>query len=156
MNLYLEARAKSVSSIQALKTNVILSPQQAVDIYIVKLENNALSLQEKSTCPREVAKAYGVNVKTIRDIWVGRTWVRETMHLDKTRNAMPHTQRFPGRPKGAKDKKKRSRLPSGGGIVRKNTFAAVNGKHAEEIPKSSHIDDPFHDDWLFWSGIADC
>jgi hypothetical protein len=52
---------------------------------------------------------YGVSVKTIRDIWVGRTWYRSTFHLDPSKPVAFHRlQRKPGRPRGAKDSKPRA------------------------------------------------
>ena len=50
-----------------------------------------------STC---LANFYGVHEKTVRDIWTGRTWSRETWHLDAARAV--HIKSI-GRPKGRKD-----------------------------------------------------
>ncbi len=49
---------------------------------------------------------FGVSEKAIRDIWTGRTWSRETWHLDTTR---PLQLRAIGRPKGCRDKKPRKK-----------------------------------------------
>jgi hypothetical protein len=57
-----------------------------------------------------LARAYGVSVKTVRDIWVGRTWYRATFHLDPTKPFIPERlQKRAGRPRGAKDRKPRSK-----------------------------------------------
>ena len=57
-----------------------------------------------------IASEYGVSEKAVRDIWSGRTWSKETWHLEPSR-----VMRFKriGRPKGSKDlqpRKKRSNL----------------------------------------------
>jgi hypothetical protein len=54
----------------------------------------------------EVATVYGVSEKAIRDIWNGRTWSRETWHLDTSR---PLHLKLTGRPKGCRDSKPRKR-----------------------------------------------
>jgi hypothetical protein len=62
-------------SIQACRTRVILSEQQAIKIYEVKLANDAPSLPgSKNIRAAQLAVEYGVSDKTIRDIWRGRTW----------------------------------------------------------------------------------
>ena len=47
-----------------------------------------------------VSKLYGVCEKAVRDIWTGRTWSKETWHLDEAR---PLPIRKMGRPLGRKD-----------------------------------------------------
>ena len=57
---------------------------------------------------KELARTFRVSVKTVRDIWVGRTWYRATLGLDKTKPIMiDRLDKKPGRPKGAKDSKPR-------------------------------------------------
>ncbi len=57
-----------------------------------------------------LAKMYGVSAKTVRDIWVGRTWYWATYSLDLTKPiSTERLQRKLGRPRGAKDSKPRSR-----------------------------------------------
>jgi hypothetical protein len=59
---------------------------------------------------KELAGIYGVSVKTVRDIWNGRTWYRDTYELDKSNPIAPERlQKKPGRPKGARDFKPRTR-----------------------------------------------
>ena len=52
----------------------------------------------------KVARLYGVNEKTIRDIWTARTWAAETWHLDTSRAPKVKTA---GRPLGCRDSKPR-------------------------------------------------
>ena len=52
----------------------------------------------------QVATVYGVSEKAVRDIWKGRTWPRETWHLDTSR---PLQLKLTGRPKGCRDSKPR-------------------------------------------------
>jgi hypothetical protein len=57
-----------------------------------------------------LARMFGVCVKTVRDIWGGRTWYRATFHLDQSKPFTPERlQKKAGRPKGAKDRKPRAR-----------------------------------------------
>ena len=54
--------------------------------------------------------SYNVSEKTIRDIWKGRTWFRDTLHLDAARaDLADRLQRRPGRPRGSKDVRPRRR-----------------------------------------------
>ena len=48
----------------------------------------------------KTARAYAVSEKTVRDIWTGRTWAKETSRLDASRT-IKVTQM--GRPKGRRD-----------------------------------------------------
>ena len=47
--------------------------------------------QAKTSCTpaTAVGRAFGVNEKTVRDIWAGRTWAKETWQLDPSRCASP-------------------------------------------------------------------
>jgi len=58
-----------------------------------------------------LARTFGVSVKTIRDIWIGRTWYRATFDLDpcKQEEAPIRLHKKPGRPRGAKDSKPRTK-----------------------------------------------
>jgi hypothetical protein len=53
-----------------------------------------------------VSSLYGVSEKAVRDIWTGRTWSRETCHLDTSR---PIRFKKIGRPTGSKDVKPRKK-----------------------------------------------
>ena len=103
---------KPVSSIQACKTRAILTEAQAITIFHAKPATADASIER--ACAAKVAEDYGVSDKTIRDIWKGRTWFRETMHLDPNRAAMVDRLKQPGRPKGSKDKERRQRGPARG------------------------------------------
>ncbi len=57
-----------------------------------------------------LARMYGVSAKTVRDIWVGRTWYWATYPLDLSKPiSTERLERKLGRPRGAKDSKPRSR-----------------------------------------------
>jgi hypothetical protein len=62
--------------------------------------NDATSRSERVSAAT-VARDYHVSVKTIRDIWTGRTWIREIVHLDPVRSAMVKRLKLPGRPSGS-------------------------------------------------------
>ena len=66
-------------------------------------QSDALDIYRKKgsvTSAAAVSKLYGVSEKAVRDIWTGRTWSKETWHLDKSR---PLPIRKMGRPLGRKD-----------------------------------------------------
>ena len=79
------------------KPRARLSEDQAITIF-----------QSKSSASSAVnlARVYGVSEKAVRDIWKGRTWSKETWHLDTSR---PFQLKLTGRPKGCKDKKPRKK-----------------------------------------------
>jgi hypothetical protein len=54
-----------------------------------------------------LSKLFGVNEKTIHDIWRGCTWSRETWHLDTSRPLK--CKQTAGRPKGSKDTKPKAK-----------------------------------------------
>ena len=86
-----------MSSIDHLATTPQSKPQarltatEAVEIFRCK---------DTKTRSTAVSKMYGVNEKTIRDIWRGRTWSKETHHLDPSRVL---TTKKLGRQQGRKD-----------------------------------------------------
>ena len=66
-------------------------------------ESDALNIYNcKGTISKSaaIAKLYGVSEKAVRDIWTGRTWSKETWHLDESR---PIPTKKMGRPLGRKD-----------------------------------------------------
>ena len=84
----------------------ILVFEQAQDIFRYK----SISFAKERDKAGILARVYGVSVKTIRDIWVGRTWYRATFNLDPSKPITPERlQRRAGRPKGAKDSTPRAR-----------------------------------------------
>ena len=90
--------------IQSSKHRAILSVKQAICIFELKLQMDSSNYGSQSRSAKIVAGLYGVNEKTVRDIWQGRTWSCETWHLDSTR-MLKYTR--PGRPNDCKDKKAR-------------------------------------------------
>ena len=87
-----------VASIPTCKTRAILTAEQAIEIFKMKLSSQpAVRIKNLSAC--KVAFAYGVSEKTVRDIWKGRTWLRETMHFDPAHIVMAARRRPPGRPR---------------------------------------------------------
>ena len=84
----------------------ILTDEQARDIFRHKPSPNSKERDRAGI----LARTYGVSVKTVRDIWVGRTWYRATVHLDPSKPvSAERLQRRPGRPRGAKDSRPRTR-----------------------------------------------
>jgi hypothetical protein len=73
-----------------------LMEKQAVEIFQLKMQNTGAMVTSTA-----VARAYGVSEKTVRDIWAGRTWKKETWHLDTSR---PLVLKKQGRPLGSKDR----------------------------------------------------
>ena len=73
------------------KTRAKLTESDARNIYHCKASVTSASA---------IAKLYGVSEKAVRDIWTGRTWSKETWHLDESR---PFPAKKMGRPLGRKD-----------------------------------------------------
>ena len=84
-----------------LKPRARLSETQAIAIFQAK---NSASIAAR------LATVYGVSEKAVRDIWTGRTWSRETWHLDQSR---PLQLKLTGRPKGCRDTKPRAKRVDG-------------------------------------------
>lgn len=80
------------------RPRAILNETQAIDIFHIKLAANA-SMQARPS-PVQVAFLFGISEKAVRDIWKGRTWAKETHHLDPTRQ-VPMQKRC-DRPRGSK------------------------------------------------------
>ena len=90
------------------KKRTVLSEQDARHIFQNKPPQGARDRKHADV----LASFYGVSVKTIHDIWNGRTWYRSTCHLDPSKPVNLHRlQRKPGRPLGAKDSKPRFITP---------------------------------------------
>ena len=82
-------------ALESRKTRAKLTEADALDIFHCKAHSmNAAS----------VSKKYGVSEKAVRDIWTGRTWSKETWHLDTSRS---QPLKKMGRPVGRKDAKPR-------------------------------------------------
>ena len=85
----------------------VLSKDNVIEIYKLRPDGSQNNKMRILSATR-VARQYGVSSKTIRDIWVCRTWYRETFHLDPSRSdAAERLMRRTGRPQGAKDSKPR-------------------------------------------------
>ena len=83
-------------SLKPVKPRAILNQEQAIQIF-----------KSKDDLPSaELATIFHVSEKAVRDIWTGRTWSRETWHLDTSRTLQI---KQPGRPKGSKDSQPRKR-----------------------------------------------
>ena len=114
------------------KPRAILNREQAIEIFQLRPHGTSEGIGRSSLA---VARIYKVSEKTVRDIWRGRTWHHETLHLDPSRPARADTP--PGRPLGRKDSAPRRRpAPSLSAIAK--------------LPAAEVADDPFHDDWPNW------
>ena len=109
----------------------VLSCEQARDIFMSKPSPSTNSRYHA----KKLSELYGVSPKTIRDIWIGRTWYRETCFLDPTIPACTERlKKRPGRPIGAKDMKPRSKKHSA-------NFQAKN-RSSYKQSLSAHIEGP--------------
>ena len=108
-------------TLEGRKSRAKLTEADALDIFHCK----AHSLSAAS-----VSKKYGVSEKAVRDIWTGRTWSKETWHLDASRS---RPLKKMGRPVGRQDTKPRkSRI-----ITRKLDSTKL---HDATDVASSHLD----------------
>ena len=72
-------------------------------------ETNVIAIFQSKTSGAQatsIGRAFGVSEKAIRDIWMGRTWAKETWHLEPSRLLVPKQT---GRPRGRKDSLPRKR-----------------------------------------------
>jgi hypothetical protein len=152
----------------------ILTKEQARVIFGFKHEQ----MSEQRKRARELGLIYGVNSKTIRDIWLGRTWYRETYHLDQDHPPMmSRLLRKAGRPKGVKDSKprvKKIRSPNSEPVLIEEarcgqTVPCMMIRPLHDLSLSDDFEqleleifnasarskepfeDPFHDDWAYWT-----
>ena len=147
------------------KKRTVLSEQDARHIF----QNKPPQGRRDRRHADMLASLYGVSVKTIRDVWNGRTWYRSTCHLDPSKVINLHRlQRKRGRPLGAKDSKPRvvipirdevichppppeTCLPAAAGIIDVWRPASLaSWLDAGSWAVSLGWDDPFRDDWPFW------
>jgi hypothetical protein len=80
------------------KRRAILTELQAIEIFTFRYES---SVSMMTSCSSVVAKRYGVDERTVRDIWKQRTWTHATRSLAEC--ASPIAKRKMGRPVGSKD-----------------------------------------------------
>ena len=93
-----------------LPKKIILTSTQAVQIYNLKATAHCESKTNPKLPTASIAKLFGISPKTVRDIWKGRTWYRQTLPLEHSRSdAAERLARRSGRPKGSKDKQQRAR-----------------------------------------------
>ena len=128
----------------------ILNVDQVTEIFLQKPKNERPDPKNSS---RALARMYGVSAKTVRDIWCGRTWHRQTIHLDPSRKQRPNVQK--GRPLGSKDKvprqRNRTEYPRCNSFERRLHFSVFVPESAENFDVSSFgTNDPFHADWPHW------
>ena len=74
----------------------ILTEMQAIDIFKVGTSHDSTTAGITAS---SVAKKYGINERTVRDIWKRRTWTRATGSLE----GITRSKLRSGRPKGSKD-----------------------------------------------------
>ena len=108
-----------------VRPRAVLSKSEVIDIFQHKLAHQSAT---------KVARIYGVNEKTIRDIWTGRTWAAETWHLDMSR---PLKVKPSGRPLGSRDSKPRKQRKASEGNQNSNTSG---GNSEANIPHNSRGD----------------
>ena len=105
----------------ASKPRAKLSEAQALTVF---------QARASASTATKVAVIYGVSEKAVRDIWTGRTWSRETWHLDTSR---PLRLKTPGRPKGCRDTKPRMKRANC-----RDELSASTGSTAQ-VPSGSDI-----------------
>ena len=162
-------------SLQACKTRAVLTKQQAIRIFEIKLASNSGGIEQPSA--QLTAHHFGVSEKAIRDIWKGRTWIRETMHLDPKRVERVGLLRLPGRPRKSKQNRgikanealpakqpKSTAFTNPSSLPKQDEnsnllfpmtpiqpdWVWVTWPELEPLPESSTEEDPFHDDWPHW------
>ena len=106
------------------KTRAKLTETDALDIYRCKAS---------VTSAAAISKLYGVSEKAVRDIWTGRTWSKETWHLDESR---PIPTKKMGRPLGRKDGQPRKSR----GLQTIPESQTSCDKHVHFSPESQSID----------------
>ena len=82
-------------TLESRKTRAKLTEADALDIFHCKAHLMSAA---------SMSKKYGVSEKAVRDIWTGRTWSKETWHLDASRS---RPLKKMGRPVGRQDTKPR-------------------------------------------------
>mmetsp|Transcript_78378 Transcript_78378/g.210856 ORF Transcript_78378/g.210856 Transcript_78378/m.210856 type:complete len:164 (-) Transcript_78378:333-824(-) len=132
----------------ASKAQAKLSEKQALEIYSLKIRHERLSgATTKKPSATLVAREFGVSDKAVRDIWRGRTWLRETATLDDPAEAARRlgTLRPPGRPRKAPKMDDHSDGMSEGLKKLSGKDASIqNNIAAKQL-------DPFYDDWPHWN-----
>lgn len=105
-----EPLAESVDAVRIRTTRIVLNAQQAAEIFLLRptmSTSDDINRNKFRKGSSELARAYGVSPKTIRDIWQSRTWSHATIHLGNGQ-ASPLMKNV-GRPKGSRDTQPRQR-----------------------------------------------
>ena len=130
-------------TLESRKTRAKLTEADALDIFHCKAHLMSAA---------SMSKKYGVSEKAVRDIWTGRTWSKETWHLDASRSKPLKKM---GRPVGRQDTKPRkSRI-----ALRKldstklRDATAVTSSHRDRH-KDKSVDEQLHE-WYLRCGV-DC
>jgi hypothetical protein len=132
------------------KPRAILDREKAIEIFKLKPNTDVAAGDRLSSAA--VAREYGVGEKTVRDIWRGRTWYHETLHLDPSRPV--RAKGPPGRPMGRKDRGPRRR-PSSAKAPSSDNEPEIAAHVETANPPAGQEIDPFHEDWPNWAR-ADC
>jgi hypothetical protein len=102
------------------KHRAILTEQQAIEIFRFRSENS-MSVMVSSAL--FVAKRYGINERTVRDIWKQRTWNRATSTLAE--GTGPMAKKKMGRPIGSKDTRPRKQKLAAGTSIFSNSSTPI-------------------------------
>ncbi|EKX48191.1 hypothetical protein GUITHDRAFT_136933 [Guillardia theta CCMP2712] len=138
-----ESETTSEAGVRKKPWKIILTAEQAIEIYQKRPKSDS-SLTTSSCRSNEVAEQYGVNSKTIRDIWNRATWVKATREVwtaeeeaeyeeaqmfenrersqeassgSNTTLEQDGNKRVRGRPKGARDSRPRGKKKAAAGRV---------------------------------------
>ena len=61
------------------KVQVVLTSEQAISIFLEKYKKGNFPSQTAKS--NKLASTYGIDPKTVRDIWCGRSWLETTYDL---------------------------------------------------------------------------
>mmetsp|Transcript_68454 Transcript_68454/g.182608 ORF Transcript_68454/g.182608 Transcript_68454/m.182608 type:complete len:132 (-) Transcript_68454:301-696(-) len=116
------------------RTKTKLTVAQVREIYAFKVRPGTQPSSVK------IGEMYGISDKAVRDIWIGRTWLSETVILDDPAEAA----RRLSQPRVAR---KASTI-----IDRTHHSSGSSCEGSRELPNMPYfLDDPFHDDWPHWT-----
>ena len=156
--------------ITSRKQHTVLSETQVLEIFRLKARSSPKGTRLSSAITSAtVAKWYGVCSKTVRDIWMGRTWYRATHPLEPGRvDSKERLSKQPGRPRGAKDSRPRTIRNQPKATPKKPIIITDNLCVEDNCIQNSVLNfqnsvlnfvdnsetgdfiDPFHDDWPHW------
>ena len=103
------------------RTRAILTEQQAVEIFKWQSTDEITTMVSSSSF---IAKKFGVNERTVRDIWKQRTWAHATWYLGEHTETAPMIKKRMGRPKGSKDIRPRKQKQNSGVSSARPSFYA--------------------------------